>query len=119
MELLQEIELEAAAAKRAAASLTDEAVASALRSAAALVRERRAAILEANRTDVAAAELTDAMFDRLRLDEGRVDALAAQVEALAGLEPLAREVGAWTLPNGLQVDERRIPMSRSTSRASC
>ncbi len=110
MELLQEIELEAAAAKRAAASLTDEAVAAALRSTAALVREQRAAILEANRADVAAAELTDAMLDRLRLDDVRVDALAAQVEALAGLEPLARKVDAWTLPNGLRVTERRIPI---------
>ena len=111
MELREEIEREAHAAKRAAASLGDEAVAGALRSAAGLVRERRAAILEANRADVdAAADLTEAMLDRLRLDEARVDGLAAQVEALADLEPLAREVDVWTLENGLRISERRIPI---------
>jgi glutamate-5-semialdehyde dehydrogenase len=110
MELREEIEREARAARRAAASLGDEAVADALRSAAGLVRERRAAILEANRADVEGADLTDAMLDRLRLDDARVDGLAAQVEALAALEPLAREVGAWTLENGLRISERRIPI---------
>jgi glutamate-5-semialdehyde dehydrogenase len=111
MELREEIEREAHAAKRAAASLGDEAVTGALRSAAGLVRERRAAILEANRADLAAAaDLTEAMLDRLRLDEARVDGLAAQVEALADLEPLAREVDVWTLENGLRISERRIPI---------
>src|SRR5204862_6018067 len=43
-------------------------------------------------------------------DEARVDALAGQVEAMAELEPLAREADAWTLPNGLRVTERRIPI---------
>ena len=29
---------------------------------------------------------------------------------MAGLEPLEREVSSWTLPNGLRVSERRIPI---------
>jgi len=110
MDLREEVEREAAGAKRAAASLADEPVAAALRSAAALVRERRGVILEANRADIESAELNEGMLDRLRLDDARVEALAAQVDALAELEPLTREVDAWTLPNGLRVSERRIPI---------
>jgi glutamate-5-semialdehyde dehydrogenase len=83
-----------------------------LRNAASLVRERRAAILEANETDcdAAAGRLDEGTLDRLRLDSARVDALAAQVEAMAEIEPLERDAGSWTLANGLRVSERRIPI---------
>jgi glutamate-5-semialdehyde dehydrogenase len=46
----------------------------------------------------------------LRLDEGRVAALAEQLLETADVEPLERVVDAWTLPNGLRVSERRIPI---------
>jgi glutamate-5-semialdehyde dehydrogenase len=108
--LREQIETEAGAAKQASTGLSDDSVGAALVAAAALVREHRSAILEANEADVEAAEMTEAMLDRLRLDDGRVEALAEQVEALAGLAPLPREVEARTLPNGLRVSERRIPI---------
>ncbi|HEY4620895.1 MAG TPA: aldehyde dehydrogenase family protein [Gaiellaceae bacterium] len=112
MTLRESIEQEAAEANRATASLTDAAVAEALRHAAALTRERRSEVLAANAVDVEAAtgRLDEGMLDRLRLDDRRVEGLARQVEALAGVEPLEREVGSWTLPNGLEVTERRIPI---------
>ena len=106
------VEREAAEAGRALASLTDDGVTAALERAAALVRERRAEILLANEADCAAAEgrLDAGMLDRLRLDERRVDQLAAQVEAMAALPPLERGAGTRTLANGLVVSERRIPI---------
>ena len=106
------VEREALEANRATARLTDDAVAEALAVAAALVRERSAEILAENGADYeAAAERLDAgMLDRLRLDEARVDALSEQVAAVAAIPPLEREIGSWTLPNGLQVSERRIPI---------
>ena len=112
MTLRESIEQEAAEANRATASLTDAAVAEALRHAAALTRNRRSEVLAANAADVEAAtgRLDEGMLDRLRLDDRRVEGLARQVEALAGVEPLEREVGSWTLPNGLEVTERRIPI---------
>ena len=108
----EQIEQEARAAGKAAPQLRDDAVAAALAEAAAILRERRAAVLEANRADVeaAAGRLDEGMVDRLRLDEGRVEAMAGQVEATAALEPLEREIGSRTLPNGLVVSERRIPI---------
>jgi len=112
MTLLEQLEREAAEANQATPFLRDDAVAEALRGAAALVRERRSAILGANAADckAAAGRLDEGTLDRLRLDDKRVEGLAHQVEALAKVEPLEREAGAWTLPNGLRVSERRIPI---------
>ena len=111
-ELREQVEAEAAAANDALAALRDESVAEALAAAARRVGERRTEILAANAADVeaAASRLDAGTLDRLRLDDGRVDALAAQVAALATLEPLEREIASWTLPNGLEVSERRIPI---------
>jgi glutamate-5-semialdehyde dehydrogenase len=110
--LRAQIECEAGAAGEAAASLRDDLVADALRAAAGLVRERAAGVLEANAADceASAERLDEGTLDRLRLDQARVEGLARQVEAMAGIEPLEREVGSWTLPNGLRVSERRIPI---------
>lgn len=112
MTLRNQIETEAAEANRATRFLRDDAVAEALSRAAAFARERCSAILEANTIDVeaAAGRLDDGTLDRLRLDERRVEDLATQVEAMAEVEPLEREAGSWTLANGLQVSERRIPI---------
>ncbi len=112
MTLRDDVEREAAEANRATRFLRDDAVAEALRGAAELVRGRRAAILEANAGDVqgAAGRLDEGMLDRLRLDDAKVEELAAQVEAMAEVEPLEREAGSWTLANGLRVTERRIPI---------
>ena len=103
---------EALEANRAASSLTDDAVAAALAASARLVLERRAEILAANEADYEAARdrLDDGMLDRLRLDDKRIEGLAEQVEAVAAIDPLEREIDSWTLPNGLQVSERRIPI---------
>jgi glutamate-5-semialdehyde dehydrogenase len=110
--LREAVEREALEANRAATSLNDGAVGEALVRAAALVRERSAEIVAANTADYEAAQgrLDEGMLDRLRLDEGRVTELAEQVEAVASIEPLEREIASWTLANGLHVSERRIPI---------
>jgi glutamate-5-semialdehyde dehydrogenase len=110
--LRDDVEREALEAGRAVASLSDDAVAEALSRAATLVRERRAEILAANEADHEAARerLDEGMLDRLRLDDARIEGIAKQVEAVAAIEPLERELSSWTLPNGLQVSERRIPI---------
>ena len=106
------VEQEALAAGRAAPQLSDEPVAAALNEAAALVRERADDVLAANEADVKAAKsrLDEGMLDRLSLDRARVEAMAKQVEAVAAIEPLEREITSRTLENGLQISERRIPI---------
>jgi glutamate-5-semialdehyde dehydrogenase len=110
--LHQQIEREAADANAAVSSLRDDLVSDALRAAAALVLERRDLLLGVNGDDCNAARgrVDDGTLDRLRLDEARVEGLAGQLEAMAGIAPLEREAGSWTLPNGLRVSERRIPI---------
>jgi glutamate-5-semialdehyde dehydrogenase len=106
------VEQEALDAARAAPKLSDEPVAAALSEAAALTRQRSGEILAANEADEESAKrrLDEGMLDRLRLNRERVDALAEQVEAVAKIEPLEREISSRTLKNGLQISERRIPI---------
>jgi glutamate-5-semialdehyde dehydrogenase len=106
------VETEAIAARAGLARLDLGLVDEALRRAAGLLRERRDVVLDANRTDVAegSSRLDAGALDRLRLDEGRVEATAAGLEATAALAPLERLVRAWRLPNGLEVSERRVPI---------
>jgi glutamate-5-semialdehyde dehydrogenase len=110
MSLREEVEREASAAHGAVAALTDDGVARALAVAGGLVADRRDAIAAANRADMAAAQLDEGALDRLRLDDARVAALAEQLEQLAALPPLERALESWSLPNGLQVALRRIPI---------
>ena len=106
------VQREAAEANRAAPFLRDKAVSEALRGASVLVRERRGVILAASAADceAAAGKLDEGLIDRLRLDEARVEGLAGELTAMADVGPLEREADTWTLPNGLRVSERRIPI---------
>ena len=79
----------------------------ALRYAACFIRERCDAILAANAKDVTAGQergLSDAMIDRLRLDEGRLDGMASGLEAIASLpDPLGASLAEWDVPSGLHI----------------
>ncbi|HEX6789389.1 MAG TPA: aldehyde dehydrogenase family protein [Gaiellaceae bacterium] len=107
----EQIEAEARAAAAAFGALTDDAVRVALSTAAGFVDERADEIAAANALDMqAAADLDEGTRDRLRLDEERIAAMAGQLRDLADLPPLDRLEDAWLLPNGLQVEVRRIPI---------
>ena len=106
------VEAEARRAKQAVGALDDERVEAALRRAAELTRRRSDTILEVNAGDCvrASGSLDEGALDRLRLTPGRIETMAAQLEATAAIAPLGREVGAWTLANGLRVSERLVPI---------
>ncbi len=86
----------------------------ALRAGAQALRTRRAEILEANARDMEAARgkgLSGAMLDRLALDPGRIEAMAAGLETIAGLEdPVGTELARWRRPNGLDIARVRVPL---------
>jgi glutamate-5-semialdehyde dehydrogenase len=97
---------------RSAAAILREAAAeqrsAAIRAMAGQIRTHREAILAANAEDVVAAT---AMVDRLRLDESRLEAMAAAVEAVAALpDPVGEEMARWTRPNGLDIARIRTPI---------
>ncbi|MGH6944428.1 MAG: glutamate-5-semialdehyde dehydrogenase, partial [Geminicoccaceae bacterium] len=80
----------------------------------ASLRRRQKEILAANRRDLAAArerELGHAMLDRLALDEKRVAAMAAGLEAIAALaDPVGALMARWQRPNGLDIARVRVPL---------
>jgi glutamate-5-semialdehyde dehydrogenase len=86
---------------------------SALYAMAKALRENAAGIVTANAEDVTAAReagTPESTVDRLRLDEKRVDAMAAGLEDLAGLvDPVGEVVRGYTLPNGLELRQVRVP----------
>jgi len=101
-------------ASRALARATTATKNAALTAAAAEIRKQRTAILEANRSDLQAAReraLSDAMMDRLALDEQRVAAMAKGIEEVAALnDPIGVVIAAWTRPNGLRIERVRVPL---------
>ncbi|NIR98640.1 MAG: gamma-glutamyl-phosphate reductase, partial [Gammaproteobacteria bacterium] len=79
-ELVEGLARAGRAAQRKLARMSDADKARALRAAAACLRTSSAAILAANAQDLAngkAAGLSGAMLDRLRLDEERLEGVAA------------------------------------------
>ena len=105
---------EARAAARALAASSAEDRRRALKAAAATIRGDEAVILEANAKDMAAAResgLSAALLDRLALDSGRVEGMAAGVEQVAALDdPLGRLLGEWKRPNGLRIHRVSVPI---------
>jgi glutamate-5-semialdehyde dehydrogenase len=104
-------------AKRAArqlAQLDRGAKDAALRAIADALEARTPEILEANARDMEAgreAALTDALLDRLKLDEGRIAGIAAQVRDIAALpDPVGEVVDGQRLPNGLALRRVRVPL---------
>ncbi|NQY95873.1 MAG: glutamate-5-semialdehyde dehydrogenase [Henriciella sp.] len=71
-------------------------------------------ILAANADDLAGGKekgLSDAMMDRLALDEGRVASIADALRAVADLpDPVGTEIARWTVPSGLDIARVRTPL---------
>ncbi|WP_147105041.1 glutamate-5-semialdehyde dehydrogenase [Tateyamaria sp. syn59] len=106
-----------ARARAAAATL---AFASAERKHAALIAaadhvwNSRDAILVANEKDMAFGRekgLTDAMMDRLRLDEDRIRGIVDGLRAVAEqTDPVGEVMAEWTQPTGLSIQRVRTPL---------
>jgi len=106
-----------AAAREAAAALacaSAEAKEAALIGAADAVWAARDAIIAANAQDVAfgvAKGLSDAMLDRLRLDEGRIRGIVDGLRAIAAqADPVGGIIAEWDMPTGLHIQRVRTPL---------
>ena len=86
----------------------------ALAATADAIRVARTEILAANAKDVAAgraAGLDDAMVDRLRLTDARIDAMLEGLAQVAGLpDPIGEITGLCYRPSGIQVGRMRVPL---------
>ena len=106
-----------AAARHAAAELAfapAERKHAALTGAADAIAAAEDAILRANAEDLAYAGekgLSAAMIDRLRLDAGRIRAIADGVRAVASQpDPVGRVLAEWDRPNGLHIRRVATPI---------
>lgn len=86
----------------------------ALRAMADAIRKGSDAILAANASDIASARergLADSFIERMTLNEDRIEAMAAGIEAIAALpDPLGSVIAAWERPNGLRIERVRTPL---------
>ena len=112
--LMANMTANARSAARRLAGADDATKVAALLAAAAALRASVADILAANAKDVAAAVeagISPAMLDRLKLDEGRIAAMASAVEQVATLEdPVGQIIDSRSRPNGLVMERVRVPV---------
>ncbi|WP_295314894.1 glutamate-5-semialdehyde dehydrogenase [Roseobacter sp.] len=106
-----------ARAKAAAAKLgyaSAEAKRAALEAAAGHVMANAGEILAANARDMDYGRekgLSDAMMDRLMLDEARLEGIAAGLRAVAAQDdPVGEVIADWTRPSGLHIQRVRTPL---------
>ena len=105
------------AAKKAAAELAfanPELKKLALINAAEFLWKSRSEIMLANSKDIEFGEtksLSDAMLDRLMLDETRVQSIKESMQAVAEQgEPVGQVMEEWNRPNGLNIQRIRTPL---------
>jgi len=113
-ELMQGIGKAAKKAARELASSSTEAKDRALLESARIIRESKDKILQANGEDLSAGKdkgLTNAMLDRLALDDGRIESIANGLEEVAALnDPIGEVMSDWDRPNGLNISRVRVPL---------
>ena len=104
----------ARAASRELARLSGEVKDRALRELAEALENAADGIISANERDIQAGRdggLDDATLDRLLLNPERLAGMAADVRTVTALpDPVGETFDMRTLPNGLQVGRRRVPL---------
>lgn len=112
--VIAEMTAKARMAARRMAAASDAEKADGLVRAAAALRAHATEIAAANDRDMDAgkqAGLSPAMLDRLRLDAGRIEGIAAAVEQVAALtDPVGEIIDSRARPNGLVMERVRVPV---------
>ena len=112
--MLVELGKKARSASRKLAQATTEQKNTALLKIADRLWSDRQDILSANQQDVSAgrrAGLTDALLDRLTLNEDRLNGIINDLRSVAELtDPVGEIFDETTMPNGLQVYKQRVPV---------
>jgi glutamate-5-semialdehyde dehydrogenase len=112
--LIAEMTTKARSAATILARAADDQKSLALKYAAQALRNDMADILAANALDMSAsveAGLSDALLDRLKLDEKRVAAMADAMDKVSTLpDPIGEIIDTHTQPNDLVMQRVRIPV---------
>ncbi|MGZ9897435.1 glutamate-5-semialdehyde dehydrogenase [Shewanella gaetbuli] len=111
---LNQLGQQAKAASFQLASLSSQQKNTLLQTISARLSANVANILAANAKDVAAAKdngLTDAMIDRLLLDESRLAGIISDIDNVISLaDPVGKEAASQLLDNGLRLTQRSVPL---------
>ncbi|WP_407444808.1 glutamate-5-semialdehyde dehydrogenase [Fibrobacter sp.] len=100
-------------ASRTIRTLAADKRAAVLKSVASLLRESKESILAANKIDVDAStgKISDAMIDRLTLNDSRIEAMAVGAEEIAAFtDPLNRVLESRELKNGIKISRVAVPI---------
>ncbi len=104
----------AKAASRRLAFLSTEVKNNALVNIAEALIDKKDEILAANKIDydeAKASGMSEAMLDRLMLSPSRLEGMAQDTKTVAALpDPVGEMFDMRTLPNGLQIGKRRVPL---------
>jgi glutamate-5-semialdehyde dehydrogenase len=113
-ETIHQMGRQARAAAYKLAQLSSDEKNAILREMAAAIRQRVPELLAANAKDLEAGRakgLSNAMLDRLMLDEKRIEAIAAGIDQVATLpDPVGQVLDSWTRPNGIRIEQVRVPI---------
>jgi glutamate-5-semialdehyde dehydrogenase len=113
-DLAASIAAKASAAAKVVANLTTEQKNFVLQSMANHIRAASDAILTANKDEVATASAngtSDAMLDRLTLNNDRIEAMAKAIEQIIALsDPVGATRHIEQRPNGINIEKRRIAL---------
>lgn len=110
---MKELLEQAKAAKSRVAALGTEEKNRGLLAMAASLEAHAGEILKANAEDLTQAQgkISDVMLDRLRLTEGRIQAMAQGIRQVAALpDPVGLILDSHTRPDGLKIDKVSVPM---------
>ena len=114
MSYIDELGKKAKAAAPFLAGCDDKTKSLAMGEVARRLNEDPKPLIEANMIDVENAKkngMAEAMIDRLTLNNERVAAMAEGVMQVCGLpDPVGEIISQKTLPNGLTVTQKRVPM---------
>lgn len=98
-------------AARELARCDDKAVRTVLHALAAKTLANSAEILAANHSDLSRMAQDDPKYDRLLLNDGRLEAICSDLRSVAALpSPVGEVLEERTLENGLQLSKVRVPM---------
>ncbi len=113
-DMMQRLGSQARVAYAVMAEAKNEQKDMALVQAALALREHTTGIIAANARDIEFGKekgLDEAMIDRLRLDEKRIEAMAAGLETIATLpDPVNKIMDEWKRPNGLLLQRVSVPL---------
>lgn len=114
MNYTEELGKNAKAAEAAISSASASLKNSALAAISKALTENTGVIIAENAKDLQAAKengMSEAMQDRLRLDEKRIMGMAKGVDELIALnDPVGEVIEGFTRPNGLKICKTRVPM---------